>query len=133
MAKIINLNIKNYRGIKDLSLSFKRDESLICLIGRGDSGKTTILDAISSVLSPNWNLSFSDTDFYNCNHTEKIEIVASVIDFPEKLLSDRKHGLNVRAFNLRNDEIIDNATLEDMNENFIPVLTIKLRGYALDS
>jgi putative ATP-dependent endonuclease of the OLD family len=126
MAKIINLNIKNYRGIKDLSLRFKRDDSLICLIGRGDSGKTTILDAISSVLSPNWNLSFSDTDFYNCDHTEKIEIVASVIDFPEKLLSDRKHGLNVRALNLRNDEIIDNVTLEDMTENIIPVLTIKL-------
>ncbi len=126
MAKIINLIIKNYRGIQNLSLNFKRDESLICLIGRGDSGKTTILDAISSVLTPSWNLSFSDTDFHNCNHTKNIEIVASVIDFPEKLLSDRKYGLNVRAFNIQSSKIMDDVTLEDMDENFIPVLTIKL-------
>ncbi len=50
MAKIIQLDIKNYRGIESLSLKFERDKNLICLIGRGDSGKTTILDAISSVL-----------------------------------------------------------------------------------
>ncbi len=64
MAKIIRLDIKNYRGIEDLSLKFEREKNLICLIGRGDSGKTTILDAISSVLSPSWNLNFYDTDFY---------------------------------------------------------------------
>jgi len=48
MTKIIQLDIKNYRGIKDLSLSFSHNQNLICIIGRGDSGKTTILEAISS-------------------------------------------------------------------------------------
>jgi putative ATP-dependent endonuclease of OLD family len=126
MAKIINLNIKNYRGIQDLSLDFKREQNLICLIGRGDSGKTTILEAVSSVLSPSWNLNFSDTDFNNCDHTQNIEIVASLVDFPEKLLLEHKYGLNVRAFNTQNNEIIDDVGLEEVNEHFIPVLTIKL-------
>ena len=93
MAKIIQLDIKNYRGIEDLSLKFERDKNLICLIGRGDSGKTTILDAISSVLSPSWNLGFYDTDFYNCDYSHDIEITVSLIEFPEKLLSESKFGL----------------------------------------
>ena len=86
MAKIIHLDIKNYRGIRHLPLEFKIDQNLICLIGRGDSGKTTILDAISSALSPSWNLNFYDTDFYNCDHSENIEILVSLIYIPEKLL-----------------------------------------------
>lgn len=126
MAKILNLKINNYRGIKDLSLDFKINQDINCFIGRGDSGKTTILDAISSVLSQSWNLSFSDTDFYNADHTNNIEIFASIVNFPNVLLSEHKYGLNVRAYNKLNDKIIDDLTIDDMNDNFIPLLTIKL-------
>lgn len=126
MAKIIRLDIKNYRGIEGLSLKFNVDQDLICLIGRGDSGKTTILDAISSVLSPSWNLNFYDTDFYNGDHSKNIEIIVSLINIPEKLLSENKFGLYVRGLNTQNNEIIDNVALEELNEALIPVLTIKL-------
>ena len=37
---------------------------LVCLVGRGDSGKTTLLEAIKCVFSPVWNHSFYDVDFY---------------------------------------------------------------------
>ena len=126
MAKIIHLDIKNYRGIKHLPLTFKADQDLICFIGRGDSGKTTILEAISSALSPSWILNFYDTDFYNCDHNEKIEICVSLIDFPEKYLFENKFGLYVRGLNKQNNTIIDDVTLEELNEGLIPVLTIKL-------
>lgn len=126
MAKIIHLDIKNYRGIKHLPLEFKTDQNLICLIGRGDSGKTTILDAISSVLSPSWNLNFYDNDFHNCDYSENIEIIASLIDIPEKFLPENKFGLYLRGLNTQNDTIIDDVTLEELNEDLIPVLTIKL-------
>ena len=126
MAKIIHLDIKNYRGIKHLSLEFKADQNLICLIGRGDSGKTTILDAISSALSPSWNLNFYDTDFYNCDHNENIEIIVSLINIPEKFLSENKFGLYVRGLNLQNNTIIDDVNFGGINEELIPVLTIKL-------
>lgn len=55
MARLVRLNINNYRGIKELILN-EINKPIICLVGRGDSAKTTILEAIASVLSPNWNL-----------------------------------------------------------------------------
>ncbi|MBL4799467.1 MAG: AAA family ATPase [Oleispira sp.] len=126
MTKIVELNIKNYRGIRNLSLQFDRDESLICLIGRGDSGKSTILSAISSVLSPKWNSTFTDTDFYNCNIADEIEIVASVVDFPEALLSDRKYGLMIRGFHTYDKTITDDVSVEDQGDHLVPLLSIKL-------
>ena len=126
MAKIIHLEIRNYRGVENLSLKFTKNRDLVCLIGRGDSGKTTILDAISSALSPSWNLNFYDTDFYNCDHSKNIEILVSLIDIPKSFLSEYKFGLYVRSLNIENDEIIDDVTLDEMNDDSIPVLTIKL-------
>lgn len=125
MAKIINLTIKNFRGIKDLSIDF-HDERLICFIGRGDSGKSTILDAISSVLSSSWNLVFHDTDFHECNLENPIEIEASLIDFPDKLLSDEKYGLHIRSLNEETNEISDEMPQNDAEDMVKPVLTVKL-------
>ena len=59
MTRIHELKIKNFRGIRDFSNTFGA-ANFICLIGRGDSGKSTILDAISYVLSSSWNLTFFD-------------------------------------------------------------------------
>ena len=49
MATIHNIKIKNFRGIQNFDQNF--DNELICIIGRGDSGKSTILEAINLVLS----------------------------------------------------------------------------------
>ena len=111
MSNIINLSIKNFRGIKSFDLDIKADKNFICLVGRGDSGKTTILDAISCVLFPAWNLSFYDTDFYNCDCTRDIEIEATLINVPDELLSESRYGLWQKGFspetNTISDEIID--------------------------
>mgnify|MGYP000927220125 FL=1 len=77
MAILHSLEIKNFRGIKDFKQEFFQ-EKLVCLVGRGDSGKSTILDAISYVLSSNWNITFYDSDFYNCDIEEPIEITANL-------------------------------------------------------
>lgn len=124
MTKIIKLEIKNYKGIKELTLNFPKDQSLICFIGRGDTGKTSILEAISAVLSPNWNLNFYDTDFYNCDTTKTIEVLVSLIEFPRKLSSESKFGLYLRSFNIQNNEISDDIFSNEGNS--LDVLTIKL-------
>ncbi len=119
MGKIIDLSIQNFRGINTFSQRFNSD--LICLIGRGDSGKTTILEAISAVLSPSWNRTFYDTDFHQCNIDKPIEIIASMINFPTAFLNDHKYGLYIRCLNPGNDDIEDALT-----DGYQSVLTLKL-------
>ena len=120
MAKIHTLKIKNYRGIQTFEQVFGL-ENFICLIGRGDSGKTTILDAIASVLSPSWNLTFYDTDFFNCNVNNSIEIEASLYDLPKTLLQENKFGLHIQGLNKITNTIHDE--IEDTHE---AILTIRL-------
>lgn len=123
MAKIHSLKILNYRGIKEFEQEFK-DSDFICLIGRGDSGKTTILHAINAVLTPNWNYTFNDTDFHNGNLNHPIEIEVSLYDLPIELLTDSKYGLYKRLLN-NHGEIFDDLTQNDSEQNK-DVLTIKL-------
>ncbi|WP_262909718.1 ATP-dependent nuclease [Bacteroides uniformis] len=91
MSRIHSLQIENFRGIKNFNQVFHM-KPFICLIGRGDSGKTTILKAISYVLCPNWNISISDLDFYEADITKKIIIEAVVGDLPNELTSIQKYG-----------------------------------------
>ena len=83
MSRIINLRIKNYRCFKDFTAHF--EERFIVLIGRGDSGKSSLLKAIEALLSPLWNYSFSDWDFYNGDIEAPIQIEADIADLPEEL------------------------------------------------
>lgn len=126
MAKLVQLEIKNYRGIENLLLKFDHTSNLICFIGRGDSGKTTILEAISAVLSPAWNLAFHDTDFYNCDHLKSIEILATLIDLPPKLITVSKFGLHLRAYDTTNKVIIEDVTIEDSPTSHLECLTLRL-------
>lgn len=94
MSRIRGIYIKNFRGIKELK-QFFNTERFIVLIGRGDSGKSTILSAIQYVLSPSWNISFSDLDFYNQDTSEPIEIMAWISELPSELIKEQKFGLYV--------------------------------------
>jgi putative ATP-dependent endonuclease of the OLD family len=123
MAKLHTLKITNYRGIEKFEHIFGYSD-FICLIGRGDSGKTTILQAIDAVLSPNWNYSFNDMDFHKGNITKPIEIEASLYDLPFELLIDSKYGLYKSLLNGKG-EIIDDLTQYDSDENK-DILTVKL-------
>ncbi|ELA9308260.1 ATP-binding protein [Vibrio natriegens] len=126
MTTIVELDVNNYRGIKKLNLVLEHDKRLVCIIGRGDSGKTTILESISAVLSPSWNLAFSDEDFYNGELSKDIEISLSIVDFPDKYLADNNYGLHVRSLDLKTGKIEDDVTVPEVGKGFLPVLTIKL-------
>ena len=65
--KIEKVHIKNVKGIKDLELSFKKDDKildLIVLAGVNGSGKTTILEAIKDFFD-NRNIDFNDIEKSN--------------------------------------------------------------------
>lgn len=119
MARIHKLEIKNFRGIKTFSKKFDKD--FICLLGRGDAGKTTILDAISLVLSPRWNISFYDSDFYKGDIDNPIEISVSLIDLPEKLINEDRFGLYIRGVDSEGN------IHDDLQNNHEKILTISLK------
>ncbi|GAA4461816.1 AAA family ATPase [Nemorincola caseinilytica] len=120
MAKIHSLSIRNYRGIRNFEEVFS-GKPLVCLIGRGDSGKSTILEAIHCVLSPQWNMTFHDSDFTNCDTDQAIEIEVTLMDLPSRLLQEDKFGLYIRGLSIADFTISDQ--LEDSHES---VLTIRL-------
>lgn len=120
MAKIHSIKIKNFRGINEFSQVFGNSD-FICLIGRGDSGKSTILEAISLVLSPSWTVQINDSDFHNCNLSSPIEIQVSLVNIPIEFLNEEKYGLHIRGLNTANGEIVE--IIEDSHEK---VITIQL-------
>ena len=67
--KIEKVHIKNIKGIKDLELSFKKDDKIldvIVLAGVNGSGKTTILEAIKDFFY-NENVNYDEPEKSNVN------------------------------------------------------------------
>lgn len=89
--RIRHLSIKNFRGIRELEWPVP-DESLICLIGRGDSTKSTILEALRRAFYPQWNLAFDDADFYQCVPANAINIEVVVGGIPDSFRDLESYG-----------------------------------------
>lgn len=69
---IYRLAIENFRGIK--SLLWHPAQGVNVILGGGDIGKSTVLDAIGLLLNPTNSTSLSDTDY----HAKKIEAGFSI-------------------------------------------------------
>lgn len=95
--KIRRIEIANFRGIKSLDWKLP-DQQMFCLIGKGDSAKTTILEAIRCAFSPQWNLPFNDADFYLCSTDEAIRIEVVIGDLPDEFCSEQKYGAHLRGW-----------------------------------
>lgn len=94
-------------------------QSICCLIGVGDSAKTTVLDAVEAALSPRW-MTFNEADFHHANTAEDIEVEVKIGELSRALLSDGRFGLYLRGLSPTgglNDEPEDADT---------PVLTVRL-------
>lgn len=62
MARIRRLEIRNFRSIQ--VLDWHPSPGINCLVGPGDSGKSSILDAIDLCLGTRRSVTFGDTDFF---------------------------------------------------------------------
>ena len=82
--------IQNFRGIKELDWKLPTDQRLVALVGPGDSGKSTILDAVHFLLGDRWNVPFADTDFFGGDVEKPISIRALVMDIPAALKKRRR-------------------------------------------
>ena len=117
--EIKQIEIKNFRGIRKLKWIVNKKFNV--LIGPGDSRKTTILDAIEFTLSPRWNITLADSDFYNCNISNEIETIISIAEFPKQLVDISKFFDFVRGWEPENG-VVDNP-----EDGFTEVLSICFR------
>ncbi len=92
--KLRRVWIKNFRGIREAEWILPADR-FVCLVGPGDSTKTTLLDAIALVLSPKWTATFTDADFYSCDVRDPITIRIAVSGLPSGLMSDTALGMHL--------------------------------------
>lgn len=105
------------------SLDWRHIPETAALVGPGDSGKSTILDAIERVLSPKWNVAFDDTDFWDLNTGAPIVIRATITELARSFYRDSKFGLLLHGFDMDKGEAVQ-ACGEDGEEN---ALVVKLR------
>lgn len=116
--RIVKLSVENFRGIQELDWAPRR-QPLCCLIGPGDSGKSTVLDAIEAALSSRW-YTFGEGDFRGCDTSRPIKIEVTIAELSRPLLSDEKFGLYIRGF-------APDGTLRDEPEDGDEaVLTVRL-------
>lgn len=93
--RVRHLSIRNFRGIReadwDLSSHF------VCLIGRGDCGKSTVLDAIGLALSHRWSVPVTDADFFNCDTSQSMSVTVTVSDLPPSMTREDPYGYWLRG------------------------------------
>lgn len=116
--RVEQLTVKNFRGIKHLEWNLMR-QSICCLIGVGDSAKTTVLDAVEAALSPRW-MTFNEADFHHANTADDIEVEVTIGELSRALLSDGRFGLYLRGLSPLGEL---NDEPEDADS---PILTVRL-------
>ncbi|KMQ76437.1 ATP-dependent nuclease [Marinobacter subterrani] len=119
MAVIRHLLIDNFRSIK--KAEWYPRPGLNCLIGPGDSGKSTLLDAIDLALGARRSFAFSDADFHQMNTNRPISIMATLGELSDELKDLEAFGFFLRGFDQANQQIHDEPLAGDET-----VLTLQL-------
>lgn len=119
MPKIRSLSIENFRSIR--SLDWWPAPGINCLVGPGDSGKSTVLDAIDLCLGARRNVAFGDTDFRRLDVTRPIIISITLGELPDALLNIEAYGDFLRGCDVELGSIED-----EPRDGLETVLTVRL-------
>lgn len=103
------VEIKNFRGVRELFWSPK--PGVNCLIGPGDSGKSTILDAIDLAMGARRQYTFSDSDFHLHDISQPIDIRITIGQLSNELLNIDKYGRFHRGFYITNCTFSDEPVI----------------------
>jgi putative ATP-dependent endonuclease of the OLD family len=117
--RLVRLRVERFRGIR--CLDWIVPDRLACLVGPGDSGKSTVLEAISLVASPRNTVSFTDDDFFKGTAAEGFVVEATFADLPEgtSLLGESRFGLLLGGVDA-------DGVLHDEPGDHEPTITIRL-------
>ncbi|HWV82289.1 MAG TPA: AAA family ATPase [Hyphomicrobiaceae bacterium] len=103
MVRIRKVEIRNFRSIA--WLDWFPLPGINCLIGPGDSGKSTILDAIDFCLGARRTLTFCDDDFHRLQLNQPIQVAVTLGELDSHLRSMEAYGLYLRGFNFQSRDI----------------------------
>src|SRR5271166_957074 len=119
MSRVKKIEVSHFRCIKQLD--WMPSAGINCLVGHGDSGKSTLIDAIDLCLGARRNAQFADTDFYKLDVTKPIHIAVTIGDLNDTLKNLDTYGLYLRGFNTKTK-----ALLPEPDAGAETVLTVQL-------
>jgi len=102
------------------SLSWHPSPGFNCLIGAGDSGKSTVLDAIDLCLGARRNVQFSDADFHNLEVGVPISIAVTIGELDDSMKHFEAYGPFLRGYRTTD------STIEEEPEEGEHALTVML-------
>lgn len=110
MARLRKIEIENFRCIK--SLAWQPSPGINCLIGAGDSGKSTVLEAVDLCLGARRTVQFSDADFHKLDVDTPLVITLTIGELDDALRSIETYGLFLRGFDPDTGEVEDEPEKE---------------------
>ena len=119
MARVRAVEIKNFRGIKELT--WYPAAGINCLIGPGDTGKSSVLDALDLCLGARRSIQFTDADFHLLDVVTPITIAITLGELDDNLKNLDAYGMYVRGFDAETKNIED-----EPERDAETVLTVKL-------
>ena len=105
MARIRIVTIENFRCIQHLS--WMPASGLNCLVGPGDSGKSSILDAIDLCLGVRRTTNLTDADFHGLDVEKPISISITLGELDDALKSIDTYAPYLRSLNPANGDVAD--------------------------
>jgi putative ATP-dependent endonuclease of OLD family len=105
MAVIRKIEIANFRCLK--KFVWQPSPGINCLIGPGDSGKSSILDAIDYCLGARRNLLVADTDFHLLDVSNPINITVTLGKLDDALKSIDAYGLYLKGFDAESGDVVE--------------------------
>lgn len=105
MAQIRHISISNFRCVEQLD--WFPAGGINCLIGPGDAGKSSILDAIDFCLGARRTVQFTDADFHGLNVVNPIVIQITIGDLADALKSMETYGAYLRGYDATKQVIDD--------------------------
>ena len=120
---IYYLSIERFRGIQ--SLVWMPNRGVNVILGGGDTGKTTILDAIGLLFSPTNLSTLSDTDYYVRNEQAGF-VIEAVVSLPSTSGISEQIKPNWPWIWNGTEAIVPTTNEDDMVSE--PVYRLRLRG-----
>lgn len=128
-ASIRRLKIERFRGIK--SLCWMPDKGMNIILGGGDTGKSTVLEAIALLLSPTNTFTVTDSDYWRRKVDEEFCIEAVISFFNTDDISQQSKmnwPWEWDGQNLMQPDLNEGAEDISKKGNKDPVYVIRVRG-----